>query len=86
MLFRSVLTSAPLHMISHISVRENFLHRLIFNVGDVVIHTAGPTPIEIILEKISEPMKIKNTIEEQINKQLTTGNKNEREEALVKKI
>ena len=83
-IFSTTLTSAPHHMISHISVRENFLHRLIFNVGDVVIHTAGPTPIEIILEKISDPMAIKNIIEEQINRQRTA--KINENDSIIKKI
>ena len=57
-------TSAPYDMISHISVREDFFKKLSYGIGDITIHTAGPTPVEIDLVKVQDPIKVKNLIEE----------------------
>lgn len=64
--FSVKLTSAPYDKITHISVSENFLEKIVYGMGDVTIHTAGPTPIEIDLIKVAHPVKIKNLIEELI--------------------
>ena len=61
--------SIPYDKITHISVREDFFKKLSYGIGDIVIHTAGPTPVEIDLIKIQEPLKIKNLIEELIVKE-----------------
>ncbi len=61
--------SVPYDKITHISVKESFINRISFNIGDITIHTAGPTPIEIDLIKVENPVKIKNLIEELIVKE-----------------
>lgn len=63
------LTSAPYDKISHLTVKEDFLKRISYQIGDITIHTAGPTPIETDLIKIQHPMKIKNLLEELIIKE-----------------
>lgn len=68
-IFSLSLTSAPLDKITHITVKEDFIFKKLYNVGDIVIHTAGPTPVEINLLKVSSPMEVKNLIEELITKE-----------------
>lgn len=63
------ITTAPYEHITHITVKEGFLERLSFQVGDIVIHTAGPTPVEIHLFKVAQPLQVKNLIEELILKE-----------------
>lgn len=65
------LTTAPYEHITHLSVKEKFLHRVSFQVGDIIIHTAGPTPVEIHLYKVQHPLSVKNLIEELIIKEKT---------------
>ncbi len=60
------LTSAPYDKITHLTVREDFLKRISYQIGDITIHTAGPTPIETDLVKIQHPMQVKNLLEELI--------------------
>ncbi len=60
------LTSAPYDKITHLTVREDFLKRISYQIGDITIHTAGPTPIETDLIKIQHPMQVKNLLEELI--------------------
>ena len=60
------LTSAPYDKITHLTVKEDFLKRISYQIGDISIHTAGPTPIETDLIKIQYPMKVKNLLEELI--------------------
>lgn len=62
-IFSIKLTSAPYDKITHISVIENFLDKLLFNVGDIAIHTAGPTPVELKLYHLSSAMEMKNVLE-----------------------
>ncbi len=70
-IFTTEITTAPYEHITHITVREKFLQKLSFGVGDITIHTAGPTPVEIHLKLIQDPMQIKNLIEELIIKERT---------------
>lgn len=63
------LTSAPYDKITHLTVREDFLKKISYQIGDITIHTAGPTPIETDLIKVQYPMKIKNLLEELIVKE-----------------
>ncbi len=63
-MFSIKLTSAPYDKISHITVREDFFKNLILGVGDITIHTAGPTPVEIDIVKVGHPMQVKNLLEE----------------------
>lgn len=60
------LTSAPYDKITHLTVKEDFLKRISYQIGDITIHTAGPTPIETDLVKVQHPMQVKNLLEELI--------------------
>lgn len=62
-LFAVSIMTVPLDKISHLSVRQTVIERLAFGDGTVVIHTAGPTPIEMVLEHIENPFAAKNLIE-----------------------
>ncbi|MDO8514916.1 MAG: PH domain-containing protein [bacterium] len=66
--FNISLTTAPYDKITHITVRDKFLNRISYGIGDLVVHTAasGSLPVEIVLEKVSQPVKLKNLIEELI--------------------
>lgn len=57
-------TTAPYDKITHITVREDFFKKMGYGIGDITIHTAGPTPVEIDLVKVQNPMQVKNLIEE----------------------
>lgn len=57
-------TTAPYDKITHITVREDFFKKMGYGIGDITIHTAGPTPVEIDLVKVHNPMQVKNLIEE----------------------
>lgn len=63
------ITSAPYDKITHLTVKEDFLKRISYQIGDITIHTAGPTPIETDLIKIQHPMQVKNLLEELIIKE-----------------
>lgn len=67
--FSTKITSAPYDKITHITVQEDFLKKLSYGIGDITIHTAGPTPVEIDLIKVQSPMRVKNLIEELIVKE-----------------
>lgn len=67
--FSVKITTAPYDKITHITVREDFLPKISWGIGDITIHTAGPTPVEIDLIKVQNPMKVKNLIEELIIKE-----------------
>lgn len=58
------LTSAPYDKITHLTVREDFFKKISYQIGDIVIHTAGPTPIETDIIKVQHPMHVKNLLEE----------------------
>ncbi len=62
--FSIKITTAPYDKITHITVREDFFKKLSYGIGDITIHTAGPTPVEIDLIKVQNPMHVKNLIEE----------------------
>lgn len=70
-IFTTEITTAPYEHITHITVREKFLQKLSFGIGDITIHTAGPTPVEIHLKYVQDPMQVKNLIEELIIKERT---------------
>ncbi len=69
--FNVNLTSAPFDKITHLTVKDKFIPRISYGIGDLVIHTAasGSLPVEIILEKIDGPLNVKNLIEELIVKE-----------------
>lgn len=64
-------TSVPYDKITHIKVNEDFLEKMSYGIGDIVVHTAGPTPVEIELEKVQHPMQVKNLLEELMVKERT---------------
>lgn len=64
-------TSAPYDKITHLTVKEDFLKKISYQIGDITIHTAGPTPIETDLIKVQHPVKVKNLLEELIIKERT---------------
>jgi len=68
-IFSVSLTSAPLDKITHLTVKQDFLPKILYNTGDIVIHTAGPTPVELHLYKVDKPMDVKNLMEELIIKE-----------------
>lgn len=68
-IFSINLASAPYHQVTHIVVKQNVFDRFLFNVGNLLIHTAGPTPIEVLLERIGSPILVKNKIEELTEKE-----------------
>lgn len=83
-IFSTELTTAPYHHITHITVKEKFLHKMSFQMGDIIIHTAGPTPVEIHLLHVQDPMSVKNLIEELIIKEKTLVSPEEKKKPLVK--
>lgn len=83
-IFTTEVTTAPYHHITHIIVKENFLHKISFQVGDIVIHTAGPTPIEMHLHHVQDPLTVKNLIEELMIKERTLPGLEETKRPLVK--
>lgn len=80
------LTSAPYDKITHITVKEDFMPKMTYGIGDITIHTAGPTPVEIDLLKVFQPMKVKNLIEELMIKERTIDSQPNEKIGLVKKI
>lgn len=68
-IFSVKTTSVPYDKITHIKVKQTFLNKISYDMGDITIHTAGPTPVEIDLIKVQSPMRVKNLIEELIVKE-----------------
>lgn len=81
-IFSTEVTTAPYDHITHIIVRQSFLHRLSFKMGDIIIHTAGPTPIEVHLLKVQDPITVKNLIEELISNERNSHFKPKLEEKI----
>lgn len=69
--FNINLTTAPYDKITHITVRDKFVNRVSYGIGDLVVHTAasGSLPVEIVLEKVASPITLKNLIEDLIYKE-----------------
>jgi len=80
------LTAAPYDKISHLTVKEDFLKRISYQIGDITIHTAGPTPVEIDLVKVQHPMQVKNLLEELIVKERSLLGTFKEKESLVKPL
>lgn len=70
------VTTAPYKHITHIVVKEGFLAKFSFRMGDIIIHTAGPTPVEVHLLKVQHPLEIKNLLEELISYDHQSDNPN----------
>lgn len=84
--FSVKITTAPYDKITHITVREDFFKKLSYGIGDITIHTAGPTPVEIDLVKVQNPMKVKNLVEELIVKERTLLGTMAERESLVRPL
>lgn len=69
--FSIKLTSAPFDKITHIVVKQDFIRKISYGTGDIKIHTAatGPTPVEVDILNIDQPVVVKNLIEELIIKE-----------------
>lgn len=63
------VTTAPFDKISHISVKQSLVERLAFNDGHIVIHTAGPTGVEMLIEHVEHPFELKNTLDSLIDRE-----------------
>lgn len=68
-IFSIELLSAPYDKITHITVSQSFFNKLFFDAGDVIINTAGPTPVKVEMEHIEKPFAIKNLLEELITQE-----------------
>lgn len=82
-------TSAPYDKITHLTVREDFLKKISYQIGDIVVHTAGPTPIETDIVKVQYPMHVKNLLEELMIKErslLGIMDSSDQDEPLVKPL
>lgn len=79
-------TSAPYDKISHITIKEDFLKKISYQIGDITIHTAGPTPIETDLFKVQQPVKVKNLLEELIVRERTLLGVMTDEEPIIKPL
>lgn len=85
--FSVKIISAPYDKITHISVQEDFIKKVSYQMGDITIHTAssGSTPIELDIIKVQYPMRIKNLLEELIVKERSLLG-TMKEQALVKPL
>lgn len=79
-------TSAPYDKITHLTVRESFIKKISYSIGDITIHTAGPTPIETDLIKVQYPVKVRNLLEELIVKERSLLGTIEDEEPIIKPL
>lgn len=65
--FNIRIASALYDKITHISVSQGFMDRLLLHHGTVVIDTAGSTGDELTLNYIEEPLEFKNVLENLIH-------------------
>jgi|SRR3989344_1207830 len=63
-LFSRKIVTAPLDRITHITVDQSFIQRLLYNTGHLLIITAGFDQREIVVEHVSHPVKFKVLVEE----------------------
>lgn len=80
------ITTAPYDKITHITVREDFFKKMSYGIGDITIHTAGPTPVEIDLVKVQNPMQVKNLMEQLMIKERSLLGVVTEKEPLVKPL
>lgn len=67
--FNVKLISALFDKITHIEVDQGFYERLVMHHGKIIIHTAGMSKDEIVLEYVDSPVEFKNLLERLINRQ-----------------
>ena len=63
-LFSRKIVTAPLDRITHITVDQSFIQRLLYNTGHLLIITAGFDQREIVVEHVAYPVKFKILVEE----------------------
>ena len=63
-LFSRKIVTAPLDRITHITVDQSFIQRMLYNTGHLLIITAGFDQREIVVEHVSHPVKFKILMEE----------------------
>lgn len=63
------VTTAPYDKITHIQIEQEFSQRLFYHAGTIIVHTAGPTPVEMKLIHIEQPFAVKNLLEELIHQE-----------------
>lgn len=63
-LFSRKIVTAPLDRITHITVDQSFIQRLLYNTGHLLIITAGFDQREIVVEHVAHPIKFKILVEE----------------------
>lgn len=67
--FSVKLASALYDKITHLEVVQSFLDRIIMKHGSIIIHTAGSTKDELVLNNIDSPIEYKNLLERLINRE-----------------
>ena len=65
--FHITTKSVPLQMISDLRVRQNFIQGLL-HYGTLEINTGGGEFYELVMEKLHNPLKVKEDIEERLHK------------------
>ena len=76
-LFSRKIVTAPLDRITHITVDQSFIQRLLYNTGHLLIITAGFDQREIVVEHVAYPVKFKILVEEtSVNPKGQTAGKN----------
>lgn len=68
-LFKVRLISALFDKITHIEVDQGLLDRFLMHHGRIIIHTAGMSKDELVLQYVEAPVEFKNVLERLINRQ-----------------
>ncbi|MBI3342237.1 PH domain-containing protein [Candidatus Curtissbacteria bacterium] len=63
-IFSRKIITAPLDRITHITVDQSVIQRMVYNTGHLMIITAGFDQREIVVEHIADPIKFKVLVEE----------------------
>lgn len=63
-IFSRKVVTAPLDRITHITIDQSFIQRMLYNTGHLMIITAGFDQREIVVEHIANPIKFKVLVEE----------------------
>jgi membrane protein YdbS with pleckstrin-like domain len=63
-IFSISITTAPYDKITHVQVEQKLLERMFYDTGTMIVHTAGPTPVEMKLVHIEKPFAVKNIVDD----------------------
>lgn len=66
-IFNILTKSVPLHMISDMRIKQNFLQRIL-RYGTLEINTGGGEFYELKIEKLRHPVKVQENIEERLHR------------------